>query len=49
MTQPTIAAQGSTYQYGDLFAVDPISFGVAEGEVLSFLEPKRNDRCLIPG
>ncbi len=32
-------ADNLTYRYGDLLAVDHISFEVAEGEVLGFLGP----------
>jgi ABC-2 type transport system ATP-binding protein len=39
MTTPAIRAEGLTYQYGDLVAVDHISFEVAEGEILGFLGP----------
>jgi ABC-2 type transport system ATP-binding protein len=39
MTKITISAQNLTYRYGDLMAVDHISFEVAEGEVLGFLGP----------
>jgi len=39
MTQAAIVAQGLTYQYGDLVAVDHIDFSVAEGEILGFLGP----------
>jgi ABC-2 type transport system ATP-binding protein len=39
MTTPAIVAEGLTYAYGDLTAVDHISFTVAPGEVLGFLGP----------
>lgn len=39
MTQQAIIAEGLTYQYGDLVAVDHIDFCVAEGEILGFLGP----------
>ncbi len=39
MAQPAISAQDLTYRYGDLVAVDHVSFDVAEGEVLGFLGP----------
>lgn len=39
MTQPAILAEGLTYKYGDLVAVDQIDFSVAEGEILGFLGP----------
>jgi ABC-2 type transport system ATP-binding protein len=39
MTTPAIRADGLTYQYDDLVAVDHISFEVAEGEILGFLGP----------
>jgi ABC-2 type transport system ATP-binding protein len=39
MTNPAVVAEELTYHYGDLVAVDHISFEVAEGEVLGFLGP----------
>ena len=36
---PAITAEHLTYRYGELTAVDDISFTVAEGEVLGFLGP----------
>ena len=36
---PAITAEHLTYRYGDLTAVDDISFTVAEGEILGFLGP----------
>jgi ABC-2 type transport system ATP-binding protein len=39
MAQDAIAAEDLTYQYGDLVAVDHISFTVAEREILGFLGP----------
>lgn len=39
MPQPAIIAQDLTYRYGELTAVDHISFEVAVGEVLGFLGP----------
>lgn len=39
MANAAVSAQGLTYRYGDLLAVDHISFEVAEGEVLGFLGP----------
>lgn len=39
MSQPAIIAENLTYRYGQLTAVDHISFSVAEGEVLGFLGP----------
>jgi ABC-2 type transport system ATP-binding protein len=39
MSGYAIAADNLTYRYGDLLAVDHISFDVAEGEVLGFLGP----------
>lgn len=39
MTQYAITAEDLTYRYGDLLAVDHISFEVAAGEVLGFLGP----------
>ena len=39
MAQNAIIAENLTYRYGDLTAVDNISFSVAEGEILGFLGP----------
>ena len=39
MTQPAIIAENLTYRYGQLLAVDHISFEVSEGEILGFLGP----------
>jgi ABC-2 type transport system ATP-binding protein len=39
MAKPAIIAQELTYNYGDLVAVDHISFEVEEGEILGFLGP----------
>lgn len=39
MTQPAIIAEELVYRYGQLTAVDHISFTVAEGEILGFLGP----------
>jgi len=39
MTQPAIVADGLTYTYGDLVAVDHIHFTVEEGEIIGFLGP----------
>lgn len=39
MPQPTITAENLTYRYGQLLAVDHISFEVGAGEVLGFLGP----------
>jgi ABC-2 type transport system ATP-binding protein len=39
MSKNAITATNLVYQYGDLTAVDGISFEVAEGEVLGFLGP----------
>ena len=39
MTQTSIMAEGLTYRYGGLTAVDHIDFSVAEGEILGFLGP----------
>jgi ABC-2 type transport system ATP-binding protein len=39
MTEPAIFAQGLTYRYGELLAVDQIDFSVSEGEILGFLGP----------
>ncbi|MBX2999631.1 MAG: ABC transporter ATP-binding protein [Caldilineaceae bacterium] len=39
MAQPAISARDLTFNYGDLTAVDHISFDVAAGEILGFLGP----------
>jgi len=39
MPGDAIVAEGLTYRYGELVAVDHISFNVAEGEILGFLGP----------
>jgi ABC-2 type transport system ATP-binding protein len=39
MTRHTIIAENLTYAYGQLVAVDHISFHVSEGEILGFLGP----------
>jgi ABC-2 type transport system ATP-binding protein len=39
MTKPAIVSDNLTYRYGDLLAVDHISFEVPEGDVLGFLGP----------
>ena len=39
MAADVIVARELTYQYGDLVAVDHISFSVAEGQILGFLGP----------
>ncbi len=39
MTRDAIVAEGLSYWYGELVAVDHISFNVAEGEIVSFLGP----------
>ncbi|WP_322496610.1 ABC transporter ATP-binding protein [Chloroflexus sp.] len=39
MPEPAIVAEELTYRYGDLLAVDHISFTVAPGEILGFLGP----------
>jgi ABC-type multidrug transport system ATPase subunit len=39
MGEDAIIAEELTYRYGDLTAVDHISFRVAEGEILGFLGP----------
>ena len=39
MAQPAIVADSITYRYGDLVAVDHISFQVDEGEIFGFLGP----------
>ena len=39
MTQTSISTNNLTYRYGNLIAIDHISFNVSEGEVLGFLGP----------
>jgi len=39
MAQPAIVAESLTYRYGNLLAVDHISFTVERGEILGFLGP----------
>jgi ABC-2 type transport system ATP-binding protein len=39
MKKPAIVAEGLTYTYGDLVAVDHIDFCVDEGEIIGFLGP----------
>ena len=39
MSDPAIIAEHLTYRYGDLVAVDDISFAVDDGEILGFLGP----------
>ncbi|MCS6888633.1 ABC transporter ATP-binding protein [Chloroflexus sp.] len=39
MPEPAIVAEELTYRYGDLLAVDHISFTVERGEILGFLGP----------
>jgi ABC-2 type transport system ATP-binding protein len=39
MTQPAILAEGLTYTYGDLVAVDHIDFSVDPSEIMGFLGP----------
>jgi ABC-2 type transport system ATP-binding protein len=39
MAVPAIVADELTYRYGELTAVDHVSFSVAEGEILGFLGP----------
>ena len=39
MAHDAIVAEGLTYRYGELTAVDDISISVAEGEILGFLGP----------
>jgi ABC-2 type transport system ATP-binding protein len=39
MTRPAIVAEELTYTYGELVAVDHISFCVEQGEILGFLGP----------
>lgn len=39
MSAPAIVSENLTYRYGDLLAVDRISFEVGEGEILGFLGP----------
>ncbi|MCY3990214.1 MAG: ABC transporter ATP-binding protein [Caldilineaceae bacterium] len=39
MAHPAISVKDLTFSYGDILAVDDISFDVAEGEVIGFLGP----------
>jgi len=39
MTDPAIRVDGLSFSYGDLLAVDNVSFEVAPGEILGFLGP----------
>jgi ABC-2 type transport system ATP-binding protein len=39
MNQQAIVAEGITYQYGDLVAVDQVDFSVGEGEIFGCLGP----------
>ncbi|MFC1934719.1 ABC transporter ATP-binding protein, partial [Chloroflexota bacterium] len=39
MANDAILAEGLTYKYGKLVAVDHVSFNVTEGEILGFLGP----------
>lgn len=39
MTDPAVSVDGISYAYGDLLAVDDISFEVAPGEIFGFLGP----------
>jgi ABC-2 type transport system ATP-binding protein len=39
MANPAISVKELTYSYGDLIAVNGISFDIAEGEILGFLGP----------
>ena len=39
MAHDAIVAEELTYRYGELVAVDGISFNVEEGEILGFLGP----------
>ena len=39
MTQPAIEVDGIHFSYGDIKAVDGISFSVMPGEILGFLGP----------
>jgi len=39
MARDAIVAEELTYSYGELVAVDHISFSIAEGEILGFLGP----------
>jgi ABC-2 type transport system ATP-binding protein len=39
MAGDTIVAEGLAYWYGELLAVDHISFRVGEGKILGFLGP----------
>jgi ABC-2 type transport system ATP-binding protein len=38
MTENSIIVDNLTYRYGNLLAVDHISFEVREGEILGFLD-----------
>ena len=39
MSEEAIRVEGVSYAYGDVKAVDNVSFSVAQGEVLGFLGP----------
>ena len=39
MSEEAIRVDGVSYAYGDVKAVDNVSFSVAQGEVLGFLGP----------
>ena len=39
MAQPAISVKDLSFSYGDILAVDDISFDVAEAEVIGFLGP----------
>ena len=44
MAHDAIVAEELTYWYGELAAVDQITFNVAEGEILGFLGPNGADK-----
>ena len=48
MAHDAIVAEELTYWYGELVAVDHISFNVAEGEILGFLGPNGLLPIMIP-
>ena len=40
MAQPAISVKDLSFSYGDILAVDDISFDVAEAEVIGFSRPQ---------